>query len=123
MSLPKDENGKFFNPEIKRVSTTTILKTTTTPEVTSRPTRNDVIDRGVIDRGVVVRPPNIIISRDDESDVYRDQNYQNVSTKGTIILAWAQSLLSTSQFHFNSDYFVNLVFLRYFYLLDKVEFT
>lgn len=73
-SLPKDENGKFYNPTIKR------LTTTPTTLVTSRPV-NDVIDRGVIDRGVVVRPPNIIISRDDESDVYRDQNYVNVSTK------------------------------------------
>lgn len=48
-----------------------------------------MIDRGVIDRGVIVRPPNIVITREDqdEDETFREQNYQNVSTKGKWFLA------------------------------------
>jgi len=77
--LPSDENGKFYNPANPPQTTPSTTITTTTTART-RP-RSDVIDRGVIDRGVIVRPPNIVISRDDPDESYRDQNYQNVSTK------------------------------------------
>ena len=61
---------------------TTASTTTTTISPSTR--RNDLIDRGVIDRGVIVRPPNIVITREDqdEDETFREQNYQNVSTKG-----------------------------------------
>lgn len=77
--LPSDENGKFYNPA-NPPQTTTPSTTITTTTTRTRP-RSDVIDRGVIDRGVIVRPPNIVISREDPDESYRDQNYQNVSTK------------------------------------------
>jgi len=77
--LPSDENGKFYNP--MNPPKTTASTTTTTISPSTR--RNDVIDRGVIDRGVIVRPPNIVITREDqdEDETFREQNYQNVSTK------------------------------------------
>ena len=95
--MPSDENGKFYNPANPPQTTpsTTITTTTTTR---ARP-RNDVIDRGVIDRGVIVRPPNIVISREDPDESYRDQNYQNVSTKGKS-KTWAHSLTTRSRTNF-----------------------
>ena len=87
--LPSDENGKFYNPA-NPPKTTPSTKITTTTTARTRP-RSDVIDRGVIDRGVIVRPPNIVISRDDPDESYRDQNYQNVSTKGKS-KTWAHTL-------------------------------